>query len=219
MAHSLFEFNWFLFSWCVSQALTRTLLSSARTCPPPHRKKGRKRRQRMVSWRSRRCWCSTWEIQKPSPYKWREQSPSSTPCSTWKPLQVDGATRHSENQLKCAFPYNLRIYLLMRCKYLHILQQKCLVLLVVQEAVQFCVTVCEFSVANSVSGVRKMLPLVWSTDAAIKDAVVQAYRRLYLNPQGDTTRSVKQLHLLNNIKSHELWNKYKYPLKVFVVLI
>lgn len=60
---------------------------------------------------------------------------------------------------------------------------------VVQEAVQFCVTVCEFSVANSVSGVRKMLPLVWSTDAAIKDAVVQAYKRLYLNPQGDTTRS------------------------------
>lgn len=56
---------------------------------------------------------------------------------------------------------------------------------------QFCVTVCEFSVANSVSGVRKMLPLVWSADAAIKDAVVQAYRRLYLNPQGDTTRSVK----------------------------
>ncbi|XP_008296416.1 condensin complex subunit 1 [Stegastes partitus] len=63
---------------------------------------------------------------------------------------------------------------------------------VVQEAVQFCVTVCEFSVANSVSGVRKMLPLVWSTDAAIKDAVVQAYRRLYLNPQGDTIRMKAQ---------------------------
>ncbi|XP_068426769.1 condensin complex subunit 1 isoform X2 [Clinocottus analis] len=59
---------------------------------------------------------------------------------------------------------------------------------VVQEAVQFCVTVCEFSVANSVSGVRKMLPLVWSADAAIKDAVVQAYKRLYLNPQGDSIR-------------------------------
>ncbi|CAF97847.1 unnamed protein product, partial [Tetraodon nigroviridis] len=59
-------------------------------------------------------------------------------------------------------------------------------------AVQFCVTVCEFSVANSVSGVRKMLPLVWSTDAAIKEAVVQAYRRLYLNPQGDTVRMKAQ---------------------------
>uniref|UniRef100_A0A7N8WZ66 Condensin complex subunit 1 n=1 Tax=Mastacembelus armatus TaxID=205130 RepID=A0A7N8WZ66_9TELE len=63
---------------------------------------------------------------------------------------------------------------------------------VVQEAVQFCVTVCEFSVANSVIGVRKMLPLVWSTDAAIKDAVVEAYRRLYLNPRGDTVRMKAQ---------------------------
>ncbi|TSU88992.1 Condensin complex subunit 1 [Bagarius yarrelli] len=45
---------------------------------------------------------------------------------------------------------------------------------VVQEAVQFCVTACEFSVADSVCGVRKMLPLVWSSDAAVKDAVVQA---------------------------------------------
>lgn len=68
------------------------------------------------------------------------------------------------------------------------------VFLVVQEAVQFCVTVCEFSVANSIIGVRKMLPLVWSADAAIKDAVVQAYRHLYLNPQGDTIRFVKYLH-------------------------
>uniref|UniRef100_A0AAR2IUI4 Condensin complex subunit 1 n=1 Tax=Pygocentrus nattereri TaxID=42514 RepID=A0AAR2IUI4_PYGNA len=63
---------------------------------------------------------------------------------------------------------------------------------VVQEAVQFCVTAREFSVADSVCGVRKMLPLVWSTDAAVKDAVVQAYRRLYLNPQGDSTRAKAQ---------------------------
>lgn len=61
---------------------------------------------------------------------------------------------------------------------------------VVQEAIQFCVTAFEFSVAHSVCGVRKMLPLVWSSDVAVKDAVVQAYRRLYLNPQGDSTRCV-----------------------------
>lgn len=53
-------------------------------------------------------------------------------------------------------------------------------------------TACEFSVADSVRGVRKMLPLVWSSDAAVKDAVVQAYRRLYLNPQGDNTRTKAQ---------------------------
>uniref|UniRef100_A0A8C9TS17 Condensin complex subunit 1 n=1 Tax=Scleropages formosus TaxID=113540 RepID=A0A8C9TS17_SCLFO len=69
---------------------------------------------------------------------------------------------------------------------------------VVQEAIQFCVTVCEFSVAHSLSGVRKMLPLVWSTDVAVKDAVVQAYKRLYLNPQGDTAR-VKSLTLVNSL--------------------
>ncbi|XP_060727822.1 condensin complex subunit 1 isoform X1 [Tachysurus vachellii] len=63
---------------------------------------------------------------------------------------------------------------------------------VVQEAVQFCVTACEFSVADSVCGVRKMLPLVWSSDAAVKDAVVQAYKRLYLNPHGDNTRAKAQ---------------------------
>ncbi|XP_062395183.1 condensin complex subunit 1 [Sardina pilchardus] len=69
---------------------------------------------------------------------------------------------------------------------------------VVQEAIQFCVTVYEFSVANSLSGVRKMLPLVWSTDTAVKEAVVQAYRRLYLNPQGDTTRARAQT-LVDNL--------------------
>lgn len=63
-----------------------------------------------------------------------------------------------------------------------------LFVLVVQEAVQFCITAFEFSVADSVCGVRKMLPLVWSTDVAVKDAVIQAYRRLYLNPHGDSTR-------------------------------
>uniref|UniRef100_A0A672RV31 Condensin complex subunit 1 n=1 Tax=Sinocyclocheilus grahami TaxID=75366 RepID=A0A672RV31_SINGR len=69
---------------------------------------------------------------------------------------------------------------------------------IVQEAVQFCVTAFEFSVANSVCGVRKMLPLVWSTDVTIKDAVIQAYRRLYLNPHGDNTRAKAQT-LVDNL--------------------
>ncbi|XP_067308737.1 condensin complex subunit 1 isoform X2 [Pseudorasbora parva] len=69
---------------------------------------------------------------------------------------------------------------------------------VVQEAVQFCVTAFEFSVADSVCGVRKMLPLVWSTDVTIKDAVIQAYRRMYLNPHGDNTRAKAQT-LVDNL--------------------
>lgn len=48
-----------------------------------------------------------------------------------------------------------------------------------------------------------MLPLVWSTDAAIKDAVIQAYKRLYLNPQGDTVRSVKPMEHFYNFKDHK----------------
>lgn len=84
---------------------------------------------------------------------------------------------------------------------------------VVQEAVQFCVTVCEFGVANSVSGVRKMLPLVWSTDAAIKDAVVQAYRRLYLNPQGDTIRSV--WHTCQTLPVHLFFFFFLLPKSAF----
>lgn len=91
--------------------------------------------------------------------------------------------------------------------------------LVVQEAVQFCVTVCEFSVANSISGVRKMLPLVWSTDTAIKDAVVQAYRRLYLNPQGDTVRSVRPLYIqtvFKKILNVDCSNYLHFGIKYFI---
>lgn len=69
---------------------------------------------------------------------------------------------------------------------------------------QFCVTAFEFSVANSVCGVRKMLPLVWSTDATIKDAVIQAYRRLYLNPHGDNTRSASIWIGSLRLKEHNL---------------
>ncbi len=72
------------------QVLTRIPLSSARTCRQPHRKRGR-----MGSWRNRRCWCSTWETPKPSPYKWKERSLSLTPCSTGKPLQVESNIRQS----------------------------------------------------------------------------------------------------------------------------
>lgn len=85
--------------WCFLQALTRTPLSSARTCHQPRRKKQR-RRWRMGSWRSRRCWCSTWKTQKPSPYKWKERYLSSTPCSTWKPLQVEGNIHQNANRFK-----------------------------------------------------------------------------------------------------------------------
>lgn len=69
------------------QALMRTLLRSAR---PSHQlpRKREKRRERKGSWRSRRCWFSTWKTQRHLLCKWKEQSLSLTPCYTGKPLQV-----------------------------------------------------------------------------------------------------------------------------------
>ncbi|XP_066568478.1 condensin complex subunit 1 isoform X2 [Amia ocellicauda] len=59
---------------------------------------------------------------------------------------------------------------------------------VVQEAVQFCVAVCEFGVSQSLVVMRRLLPLVWSKDTAVKEAAMEACRRLYLHPQGETQR-------------------------------
>uniref|UniRef100_W5MJA9 Condensin complex subunit 1 n=1 Tax=Lepisosteus oculatus TaxID=7918 RepID=W5MJA9_LEPOC len=69
---------------------------------------------------------------------------------------------------------------------------------VVQEAIQFCVTVCEFGVSQSLNGVRRMLPLVWSPDTAVREATVEAYKRLYLRPPGDTLRAKAQT-LVHNL--------------------
>ncbi|XP_067158816.1 condensin complex subunit 1 isoform X2 [Apteryx mantelli] len=63
---------------------------------------------------------------------------------------------------------------------------------VVQEAIEFFVTVSQFSVPQAVLGVRRMLPLVWSKEPGIKEAVLNAYRRLYLSPSGDSERARAQ---------------------------
>lgn len=58
----------------------------------------------------------------------------------------------------------------------------------VLEAVSFFVSAFEFGVTNSQEGVRKMMVLVWSKEEAVKEAVVAAYRQLYLNPEGANER-------------------------------
>ncbi|XP_009683381.2 condensin complex subunit 1 isoform X2 [Struthio camelus] len=63
---------------------------------------------------------------------------------------------------------------------------------VVQEAIEFFVTVSQFGVPQAVLGVRRMLPLVWSKEPGIKEAVLNAYRRLYLSPSGDSERARAQ---------------------------
>lgn len=58
----------------------------------------------------------------------------------------------------------------------------------VQEAIEFFVTVSQFGVPQALVGIRRMLPLVWSREPGIKEAVLNAYRRLYLSPSGDLER-------------------------------
>ncbi|NXY14960.1 CND1 protein, partial [Atrichornis clamosus] len=63
---------------------------------------------------------------------------------------------------------------------------------VVQEAIEFFVTVSQFGVPQALLGVCRMLPLIWSKEPGIKEAVLNAYRRLYLSPSEDSKRAKAQ---------------------------
>ncbi|NWZ31639.1 CND1 protein, partial [Asarcornis scutulata] len=63
---------------------------------------------------------------------------------------------------------------------------------VVQEAIEFFVTVSRFGVPQALLGVRRMLPLIWSKEPAVKEAVLNAYRQLYLRPSGNSERARAQ---------------------------
>lgn len=58
----------------------------------------------------------------------------------------------------------------------------------VQEAIEFFVTVSQFGVPQALLGVRRMLPLIWSKEPGIKEAVLNAYRQLYLSLNEDSER-------------------------------
>lgn len=49
------------------------------------------------------------------------------------------------------------------------------------EAVNFFVTAFQFDVLDAMVGVRRMLSLIWSSEAEVKDAVVKAYKELYMD--------------------------------------
>lgn len=68
------------------------------------------------------------------------------------------------------------------------------------EAIEFFVTGFEFGLTATMIGIRRMLPLIWSKEASIKEAVVAAYKRLYLNPQGGNARSKAQA-IVNNLSA------------------
>ncbi|XP_035829509.1 condensin complex subunit 1, partial [Aplysia californica] len=60
----------------------------------------------------------------------------------------------------------------------------------VLEAVQFFVTAVQFGVSAAQVGVRRMLVLVWSQEQTVREAVVEAYRTLYLQPKEKNQRNV-----------------------------
>ncbi|XP_007935285.1 condensin complex subunit 1 [Orycteropus afer afer] len=68
---------------------------------------------------------------------------------------------------------------------------------VVQEVIEFFVMVSHFGVPQALVGVRRMLPLIWSKEPGVREAVLNAYRQLYLNPKGDSARAKAQTLIQN----------------------
>lgn len=52
----------------------------------------------------------------------------------------------------------------------------------VQEAINFFVTASQFGVANCMQGIRLMLNLVMDDEVVLREAMVTAYRTIYLSP-------------------------------------
>nr|XP_044995665.1 condensin complex subunit 1 isoform X1 [Jaculus jaculus]XP_044995666.1 condensin complex subunit 1 isoform X1 [Jaculus jaculus] len=69
---------------------------------------------------------------------------------------------------------------------------------VVQEVIEFFVMVFQFGVPQAVFGVRRMLPLIWSKEPGVREAVLNAYRQIYLSPKGDSARAKAQA-LIHNL--------------------
>lgn len=56
------------------------------------------------------------------------------------------------------------------------------------ETIDFFVSANEFGLANADEGIRNMLALIWSRDATVKEAVVNAYKKLYIEKRADNHR-------------------------------
>ncbi|KAM6161371.1 condensin complex subunit 1 [Erethizon dorsatum] len=68
---------------------------------------------------------------------------------------------------------------------------------VVQEVIEFFVMVFQFGVPQALFGVRRMLPLIWSKEPGVREAVLNAYRQLYFSPKGDSARARAQALIQN----------------------
>ncbi|KAI8500241.1 meiotic chromosome condensation [Branchiostoma belcheri] len=68
----------------------------------------------------------------------------------------------------------------------------------VLETIEFFVSAFEFGLAGAMEGVRRMLVLIWSGEKSVKEAVVEAYKRLYLTPTGGNPRA-RNLAIVKNL--------------------
>jgi len=69
----------------------------------------------------------------------------------------------------------------------------------VNESIEFFVVASEFGLRSAILGVRRMLVLIWSRDNAVRDAVVEAYKGLYLDPEAPNARAKAALIVKNLI--------------------
>ena len=72
------------------------------------------------------------------------------------------------------------------------------------------------SIDKYLAGVRKMLALMWSKDAGIRDSVMNAYKELYLTPDPTVHTSPKvqsgAFHLINQLSSKMKFRRAQRPL-------
>lgn len=67
------------------------------------------------------------------------------------------------------------------------------------EAIDFFVTAFEFDVLDAMVGIRRMLSLIWSAEADVKDAVVRAYKRLYMDMESGAASKKRAIQVVSNL--------------------
>ncbi|XP_057379225.1 condensin complex subunit 1-like [Daphnia carinata] len=69
------------------------------------------------------------------------------------------------------------------------------------EAINFFVTAFEFDVLDAMQGVRRMLSLIWSSEDDVKKAVVEAYKRLYMNIESAEISKRRAHQVVSNLSA------------------
>jgi condensin complex subunit 1 len=73
----------------------------------------------------------------------------------------------------------------------------------VQEAIEFFVSAYKFGVQDAITGVRKLILLVWSQEKSIKDSAISAYKRIYLDfeNEGRLSEASEKVKAFSVVKS------------------